>query len=71
MMVSAEEGVSILPDDRVDELLHADNPPDFYPPGGGGRGGGDHRRLAAGQSEPRPDPDCLSVLHADLDAGRC
>ena len=69
MMVSAEEGVSILPDYCVDKLYHADNLV-FIPLAGEG----EEEEIIAAWQRDNQNPaltQFLSVLHADLDAGRC
>ena len=68
MMVSAEEGVSILPDYCVDKLYHADNLV-FIPLAGEG----EEEEIIAAWQRDNQNPaltQFLSVLHADLDAGR-
>ena len=69
MMVAAEEGISILPDYCVDKLYHADNLV-FVPLGGEG----EEEEIIAAWQRDNQNPaltQFLSVLHADLDAGRC
>ena len=68
MMVAAEEGVSILPDYCVDKLYHADNLV-FIPLAGEG----EEEEIIAAWQRDNQNPaltQFLSVLHADLDAGR-
>lgn len=68
MMVSAEEGVSILPDYCVDKLYHADNLV-FIPLAGEG----EEEEIIAAWQRDNQNPaltQFLSVLHANLDAGR-
>ena len=68
MMVSAEEGISILPDYCVDKLYHADNLI-FIPL----EGEGEEEEIIAAWQRDNQNPaltQFLSVLNADLDAGR-